>query len=49
MAYDARFRTAIGLADKERIAGFIHIGRTTAAIEDRARPPLPDIITTFSG
>ena len=27
-AYDARFRAAIGLAEHERIAGFIHIGRT---------------------
>ena len=26
-AYDARFRAAIGLAEHERIAGFIHIGR----------------------
>ena len=47
MAYDSRFRTAIGLADHERIAGFIHIGRATVAIEDRPRPPLTEIITTF--
>ncbi len=46
-AYDHRFRTAIGLADHERIAGFIHIGRATVAIEDRARPPLTEIMTTF--
>src|ERR1700722_13486641 len=37
MAYDGRFRSAIGLAEHERIAGFIHIGRTTATIEDRPR------------
>ena len=47
MAYDARFRAAIGLAEHERVAGFIHIGRTTAAIEDRPRPPLAEIVTTF--
>ena len=47
MAYDERFRAAIGLADHERIAGFIHIGRATAAIEDRPRPPLAEIMTTF--
>ena len=47
MAYDGRFRAAIGLADHERVAGFIHIGRTTAAIEDRPRPPLPQIVTNF--
>ena len=42
------FAQAIGLAEHERIAGFIHIGRTTAAIEDRPRPPLAEIVTTFS-
>jgi nitroreductase len=46
-AYDARFRAAIGLAEHERVAGFIHIGRATAAIEDRPRPPLAEIVTTF--
>ncbi len=46
-AYDARFRAAIGLAEHERIAGFIHIGRAPA-IEDRVRPALGDIVTTFS-
>jgi len=45
-AYDARFRAAIGLAEHERIAGFIHIGRAPT-IEDRPRPPLEDIVTTF--
>jgi nitroreductase len=46
-AYDARFRAAIGLADHERIAGFVHIGRPTIAIEDRPRPALADIVTYF--
>lgn len=45
-AYDARFRAAIGLAEHERIAGFVHIGRSVA-IEDRPRPPLPEIVTAF--
>ena len=49
MAYDERFRAAIGLAGHERVAGFIHIGRATAAIEDRPRPPLAEIVTTYSG
>ena len=46
-AYDARFRAAIGLAEHERIAGFIHIGKAVAAIEDRPRPPLAEIMTSF--
>ena len=45
-AYDPRFRAAIGLAEHEKIAGFIHIGRAIA-VEDRPRPPLPEIVTTF--
>ena len=40
-------RKEIGLAEHERIAGFIHIGRATVAIEDRPRPPLAEIMTTF--
>jgi len=46
-AYDARFRAAIGLAEHERVAGFLHIGRATAAVEDRPRPPLAEITTHF--
>jgi nitroreductase len=47
MAYDTRFRAAIGLAEHERVAGFMHIGRTTAAIEDRPRPALEEIVSNF--
>jgi nitroreductase len=45
-AYDARFRLAIGLAEREKIAGFIYIGKAVA-VEDRPRPPLTEIVTTF--
>lgn len=45
-AYDARFRAAIGLAEPERVAGFIHIGKA-AQVEDRLRPPLDRIVTAF--
>ena len=46
-AYDRRFATAIGLSDHERIAGFIHIGRARLEPQDRRRPPLAEIVTTF--
>ena len=46
-AYDARFRAGLGLADHERIAGFIHIGRATKPPEDRPRPALADIVAYF--
>jgi nitroreductase len=45
-AYDARFRAALGLAEHERVAGFIYIGHAVT-IEDRPRPPLEKIVTTF--
>jgi nitroreductase len=45
-AYDARFRAAIGLAEHERVAGFIHIGHAPP-MEDRPRPPLDSIVTRF--
>jgi len=44
-AYDRRFCEAIGLLPHEKIAGFIHIGRPSAVIEDRARPKLEEIVT----
>ncbi len=47
VAYDARFRAAIGLAEAERIAGFVHIGRAKSPPEDRPRPALADIVTYF--
>ncbi len=47
-AYDRRFATAIGLSDHERIAGFIHIGRPKVEPQDRPRPALSEIVTTFA-
>ena len=48
-AYDARIRKAIGLADSERIAGFVHIGKASRPPEDRPRPPLSEIVTRYYG
>lgn len=44
-AYSAPFRAALGLAEDERIAGFIHIGKATTVPDDRPRPALVDIVT----
>jgi nitroreductase len=46
-AYDADILRAFGLAEHEKIAGFIHIGRVDKAIEDRARPDLMELVTRF--
>jgi nitroreductase len=47
-AYDRRVLDAFGLAAHEKIAGFIHIGRSAARPEDRVRPLMADIVTYFS-
>ncbi len=47
-AYDRRFGEAIGLAERERVAGFVHIGRPKLVLEDRPRPPLSEILTVFA-
>ena len=47
-AYDRRALDLLGLAENERIAGFVHIGRIAHAPEDRPRPPLDQIATRFS-
>ena len=48
-AYDRRVLDKLGLAPHERIAGFVHIGRTAKPPEDRDRPPLDAIVTRYSG
>ena len=48
-AYDRGVLAALGLAENERIAGFVHIGRPSDKPEDRPRPPLQDIATRFAG
>jgi nitroreductase len=48
-AYDRRVLTAFGLAENERIAGFIHIGRPAKPPVDRERPKLADIVSRYGG
>ena len=46
-AYDRAVLAHLGLAEHEKVAGFIHIGRADAPREDRPRPLLADIVTRF--
>lgn len=46
-AYDTRAKAALGLAETENIAGFIHIGTPTVVPEDRVRPVMSEIVTRF--
>jgi nitroreductase len=47
-AYDRAVLDALRLASNERIAGFVHIGRSRAPAADRPRPPIADIATHFA-
>jgi nitroreductase len=46
-AYDRGVLDALGLGANERIAGFVHIGRSRARPDDRPRPPVAEIATRF--
>lgn len=46
-SFDREVLTRFGLAEDERMAGFIHIGTPTAAPADRERPVLADVVTRF--
>jgi nitroreductase len=45
--YDARARAALGLADDERIAGFVHLGAASSAPEERVRADWRERTTRF--
>lgn len=46
-AFDRDVLAGLGLKPDEKLAGFIHIGTAAAAVEDRPRPALADIVTRF--
>ncbi|OYX75513.1 MAG: nitroreductase [Rhizobiales bacterium 32-66-11] len=46
-AYEPKARAALGLAEHERITGFVYIGTATQKLEDRPRPNLDEIVTRF--
>lgn len=44
-AYDRSCLDLLGVKTQEKVAGWIHIGTPSAALEDRPRPNLSDIVT----
>ena len=46
-AYDERVKEVLGLAAKERVAGFIYLGKPAAPLEDRPRPALDAVVTAW--
>ncbi len=49
IAYSPTVREGLGLADGERIAGFVYIGRAAERQDDRSRPNLENIVSYWQG
>ena len=47
-AFDAEAAAMLGAGEGERVVGFVQIGTPTAAIEDRPRPDLAEIVSRWS-
>ena len=47
IAYSPMVREKLGLAENERIAGFVYIGTPMEKPEERERPNLADIVTRW--
>lgn len=45
--YSAGVRKVLGLAENERVAGFIYVGTASARLPDRDRPKLEDIVSQW--
>lgn len=48
-SYSPAVKAHLGLADNERIAGFIHIGTAAERQADRKRPVMGEIVTRYRG
>ena len=48
-AYHQDARSALGLADGERVAGFIYIGTSAAVPSERIRPVMDEITEVWTG
>lgn len=47
-AFDDEAAAMLGAGAGERFVGFVHIGTSSAVIEDRPRPALSDVVTRWS-
>lgn len=48
-AYDRAVLDRFGLEPHEKMAGFVHIGTASGPREERPRPLLAEVVTTFQG
>lgn len=44
-AFDARISAALGMEERDKIAGFVYIGTPTQAALPRVRPDLKDVVS----
>lgn len=49
IAYSPRVGAALGLAENERVVGFVYIGSSSQAPEERPRPALGDVVSRWHG
>jgi nitroreductase len=47
-AYDDDARALLGLAPHERVAGYVHLGTPGEAPQERVRPDLEAVVSTWS-
>ena len=47
IAYDSEAKAALGIAENERVAGFIHIGTPNVPPTERDRPDVAALLTRF--
>jgi nitroreductase len=47
VAYDPEIATALGLVAPERMAGFVYVGTSTMALEERPRPASAALVTRW--
>jgi len=46
-AYDACVREKLGLADNERVTGFVYVGKSALPLEERPRPDFRSLVSRF--
>jgi nitroreductase len=46
-SFDREVLSAFGLAEDERMAGFVHLGTPTAPINDRDRPVMSELVSYY--
>jgi len=49
VAYSPMVRAALGLADNERVAGFVYVGSASQRQEERERPALSEVVSYWQG